>query len=124
MSRIGVLGCALAALFLAPASASADWFGSGPWFGPGPSAAANPALWRCVNAVALRNRLPPIAVSVRGVTQAGGNTAVTLYSQGSYGCTVTPDGSIVELIRLYASNFPPYGDASPYVIQCRFACPW
>ena len=123
MSRIGVLGCALAGLLLAPASASAEWFG-GPWFGPGPSAAANPALWRCVNALATRHHLPPVAVSVRGVTRVGGGTAVPLYSQGSYGCTVGPDGSIVELIRLYASNFPPYGEAGPYVIQCRFACPW
>ena len=36
----------------------------------------------------------------------------------------TPAGSIVELVRLYASNFPPYGETPPYRIQCRFACPW
>jgi hypothetical protein len=119
MSRIGVLGCALAALLLAPDGASA-----GDWFGPNPTVGSNPALLRCVNAVALRRRLPPVAVSVRGITHVGGNTAVTLYSQGSFGCTVTPDGAIVELIRLYATDFPPYGDAAPYVIQCRFACDW
>ena len=118
MSRIGVLLCVLFAASLAPLSASA-----GDWVGPGPAAAGNPALWSCVNAVALRNRLPPVAVSVRGVTHAGGNTVVTLYSNGSYGCTVGPDGGVVELIRLYASNFPPYGGfGSPYRIQCWYAC--
>ena len=118
MSRIGVLLCVLFAASLAPLSASA-----GDWFGPGPAAASNPALWSCVNAVALRNRLPPVAVSVRGVTHAGGNTVVTLYSNGSYGCTDGPDGGVVELIRLYAPDFPPYGGfGSPYRIQCWYAC--
>jgi hypothetical protein len=123
MSRIGVLGCALAALLLAPAGASAGGVVVD-WFGPNPSVGSNPVVARCVNAVALRRRLPPVAVSVRGITHVGGNTAVTLYSLGSFGCTVTPDGAIVELIRLYATDFPPYGDAAPYVIQCRFACDW
>ena len=118
MSRIGVLFCMLFAASLAPSSASA-----GDWFGPGPAAAGNPALWNCVNAVALRNRLPPVAVSVRGVSHAGGNTVVTLYSNGSYGCTADSGGSVLELIRLYATDFPPYGGYnSPYVIQCRYAC--